>query len=86
MTWVTHQLPDLDQDDAIDVEVQDQPDGTIQAIGISGQGNFVDRLDFGVREEYTTFNGSIRAHVGHARDDDEKLNDRGIRRQEDLHH
>jgi hypothetical protein len=86
VSWIKSQLPKLDQDDPIDLEVRDQPDGTIQAIGVAGEGDFVDRMNFGVREEYTTFRDSVRAHVGRARDDDERMNDKGVRRHEDLHH
>lgn len=86
VSWIKKQLPGVDQDDAIDLEVQDQPDGTIQAIGVQGEGDFVDRLNFGVREEYNGMKGSIQAHVGRAHDDDERMNDKGIHRQEDLHH
>jgi len=75
VSWVRKHLRGLGQDDAIDLEVQDSPTaaGGIQAIGISGEGSFVDRLNWGVREEFTTCNGSIRAHVGKARDDDEQM-------------
>jgi len=75
VSWVRKHIRGLDQDDAIDLEVQDSPTaaGGIQAIGISGEGSFVNRLNWGVREEFTTCNGSIRAHVGKARDDDEQM-------------
>lgn len=86
VSWIRKQLPDLDQDDPIDLEVQDQPDGTIQATGVSGEGDFVDRMNFGVREEYNGMKGSIQAGVGRSRNDDERMNDKGIHRQEDLHH
>jgi hypothetical protein len=86
VSWIKKQLPDLDQDDPIDLEVQDQPDGTIQATGVTGEGDFVDRENFGVREEYNGMKGSIQANVGRAKNDDEKMNDKGIHRQEDLHH
>jgi len=33
----------------------------------------VNRLNWGVRENYTTCNDSIRAHVGRSKDDDEAM-------------
>jgi len=75
ISWIRKKLPGLDQDDAIDFEVRELPaaEGGLQAIGVSGQGSFVNRLNWGNRENYTTCNGSIRAHVGRGRDDDEAL-------------
>ena len=75
ISWIRKHLRGLDQDEAIDLEVRDLPTaaGGIQAIGISGEGSFVDRLNWGVREEYTTCDDSIRAGVGRAKDDDEAM-------------
>ena len=44
----------------------------------------MNRHNWGVREEYTTCNGSIRAGVGKARDDDEAMSRNGIKRCADL--
>ena len=87
VSWIRRKLPGLDQDDAIDLEVTDraEAEGGIQALGVRGEGNFVNRLNFGVREEFTTFNGSIEARVGGHSKDDEKLARKGIHRFEDLH-
>lgn len=84
VSWIRRRLRSLDQDDPLDLEVRDRPDGTIQAIGVAGEGSFVNRLNFGVREEYNAMKGSIQAGVGRARNDDERMNEKGIRRQEDL--
>ena len=75
ISWIRKRLPSLDQDDAIDFEVRELATaaGGLQAISVSGQGSFVNRMNWGNRENFTTCNGSIRAHVGRARDDDERL-------------
>jgi len=76
-TWIQRQLSraGLEQDEAIDLEVRELPAaaGGLQAIGITGEGSFVNRLNWGVRENYTTCNDSIRAHVGRSKDDDEAM-------------
>ena len=86
VSWIRKQLPGLDQDEPIDLEVMDRPEamGGIQALGVTGEGSFVNRLNWGVREEYTTCNDSIRARVGQARDDDEAIATKGIKRCKDL--
>ena len=75
ISWIRKRLPNLEQDDAVDFEVRDLPTaaGGLQAIGVTGEGSFVNRLNWGVRENYTTCNDSIRAHVGRSRDDDEAM-------------
>ena len=80
ITWVQKKLGGFYQDEAFDFEVMDRPDarGGIQAVGITGEGSFVNRLNFGVREEYTVCRDSIRASVGRATDDDEALARRGV--------
>jgi hypothetical protein len=86
ISWIRNDVANLDQDDPIDLQVTDRPGavGGIQATGVAGEGSFVDRLDFGVREAYTTCVGSIRAHVGNAKDDDEALADAGVKNCRDL--
>ena len=63
VSWVKDELTGLHQDEAIDFEVWDQQEaiGGIRAVRIAGEGSFVNRLNWGVREEYTTCNDSIRA-------------------------
>ena len=75
ISWIRKRLRGLDQDDAVDFEVRELPTaaGGLQAIGVSGEGSFVNRLNWGVRENYTTCNDSIRAHVGRSKDDDEAM-------------
>ena len=88
VTWIRRQLRGvgLEQDDAIDLEVRSLPEarGGLQALGVTGEGSFVNRLNFGVREAYTVCKDSIRAHVGRARDDDEAMAREGIERCKDL--
>lgn len=86
VSWIRRKLPNLDQDEAIDLEVWDQSEATggIRAVGVTGEGSFVNRMNWGVREEYTTCNDSIRAHVGRTRDDDERMARNGIKRCKDL--
>ena len=86
ISFIRQDLRELGQDDPIDLEVTDRPGaaGGIQALGIAGEGSFVNRLNFGVREEYTTCVGSIRARVGNAKDDDEALARDGVKRCRDL--
>ena len=88
ITWIRRQLRgvELEQDDAIDLEVRALPEarGGLQALGVTGEGSFVNRLNWGVREAYTTCNDSIRARVGRARDDDEAMAKEGIKRCKDL--
>ena len=88
VTWIGRQLrgASLEQDDAIDLEVRSLPEarGGLQALGVTGEGSFVNRLNFGVREAYTVCKDSIRAHVGRARDDDEAMARNGIERCKDL--
>src|SRR5829696_4521330 len=75
ISWIRKRLPNLEQDDAIDFEVRELPtaDGGLQAISVTGEGSFVNRLNWGVRENYTTCNDSMRANVGRSKDDDEAL-------------
>jgi hypothetical protein len=85
ISWVRRRFPAVDQGDSISLEVRDMPGGVLQAISVTATGQRVNRLDFGgTREEYNVCNDSIDAGVGRARQDDERLANRGVRRCADL--
>ena len=46
---------------------------TYVALGVQGEGNFVNGQDFGVQEQFTTIKSSIEARVGNVPEDDEAL-------------
>ena len=84
--WIKKDFAGLDQDEAIDLEVRDEQAavGGIRGIGIAGEGSFVNRLNFGVEENYTTCKDSIQANVGRAKSDDEAMARNNVKSCDDL--
>lgn len=74
-------------DDPISLEIRSRQNDTFLATGIDRESPFVNRLEFGVREEFTVKQDSIQAGVGNVPTDDEALakqrRDHNLRRQED---
>ena len=73
--------------DPISLTIMSREFNTFLALGVVDESPFVNRLEFGVREEFTTRQDSIEAHVGNVPDDDEALakerRGRNLRRQDD---
>ena len=73
--------------DPLSLTVMSREFNTYLATGIVDESPFVNRLEFGVREEFTTKQDSIEARVGNVPHDDEALakqhRDRKLRQQED---
>ena len=65
--------PQVKPGDPISLTIISRPSDTYLALGVQGEGNFVNGLDFGVQEQFTTIQGSIEARVGDVPEDDEAL-------------
>ena len=82
-------LPDLQVQvgDPLSLTVRSREADTFLALGIVRESPFVNGLDFGVREEFTTRQDSIEARVGNVPVDDEALakqnRGRNLRRDDD---
>ena len=59
--------------DPISLTIISRPSDTYVALGVQGEGNFVNGQDFGVQEQFNTIKGSIEARVGNVPEDDEAL-------------
>ena len=73
--------------DPISLTIMSREFNTFLALGVVDESPFVNRLEFGVREEFTTRQDSIEARVGNVPHDDEALakerRGRNLRRQDD---
>ena len=76
--------------DPISLTIISRPSDTYVALGVQGEGNFVNGQDFGVQEQFNTIKGSIEARVGNVPEDDEALSqqhrDSNLRRSTDDDH
>lgn len=77
----------IEAGDPLALTIRSRPSDTFLAIGVVAESPFVNREEFGVREEFTVKQDSIQARVGNVPEDDEALakerRDRNLREEED---